>query len=136
MQNLVLRQCAAGELGFQCQAGDIFGDQVVDPIVVTKIKSHGHVGIGDLGEAQSFAAKLAARRITQERQLGKNFESDIAIELLIARAKYHSHTAGADLFDDAVAAKHLANRGGGSRHQRILGWRIAKVNNSRTIRLW
>src|SRR5258706_3832588 len=97
---------------------------------MAEIECHRHVRISDFGEAQRFAAKLAACRITQEGQLRESLDRDIAVKLLIAGAKNHTHSAGADLFDDAVVAKHLANRGGGDRHQRILGWRIAKVNNT------
>src|ERR1035441_5193560 len=38
------------------------------------------------------------------------------LRTLIACAKHHSHAAGANLFDDTVMAKHLANGGSRVRH--------------------
>jgi hypothetical protein len=46
----------------------------------------------------------------------QSFERDVAIESFIARKKHHPHATGADLLDDAVMAKQLADGGSGDRH--------------------
>jgi hypothetical protein len=74
------------------------------------------VRIGDSGEAQRFVAKLPPRRFGQQHLLGENLEGHIAIQSLVARAKYHAHAARANLLDDAVMAKHMTDRRSRVRH--------------------
>jgi hypothetical protein len=94
----------------------MFGDEVVNPIVAGEVERHCDVGIGNLAQAQSFAAKLTPHQFAQQWQLGQRLERHIAMKPLIARAKHYSHTAGTDLLEDAVMAQNLANRWSSYRH--------------------
>ena len=61
--------------------------------------------MGDLCQTKGFLAKLPARRIAHQSELGKNLEGNVAVKPLIMRAINHSHTARSYLFDNAVMAE-------------------------------
>src|SRR5438045_2080766 len=115
-KNLLFGQWAAGEFGLECEARYILRDQIIHAAIEAEIKGHRDAGIDDFRKAQGFAAKLASRRLAQQRQLGQRLERNITIELLIPRAEHYAHSAGTDLLDDAIVAKYLAHDGRGHRH--------------------
>jgi hypothetical protein len=72
--------------------------------------------IGDPRQAQRLATKLPPRCLAEQRKLGQSLQRYVAIKPLVARPKYDSHSSSANLFDDAVMAKDLANAGSRGRH--------------------
>src|SRR5438067_12238946 len=85
-------------------------------------------GIGYFRKAEGFATKLPPRRFAKQRQLRQDLQRHIAIQLFIMCAKNHPHSASADVLNNAVTAKNLANCGSGDRHERMVGWATTKVN--------
>jgi hypothetical protein len=63
------------------------------------------------GEGQGFAAETPPRILVSEHPGRKDFDSDVAVELLIMRAIYYTHPARANLLKNAVVAKDVADDG-------------------------
>jgi len=59
----------------------------------------------------SFFAEAFARFLAGDSAGRKNFEGDVAIELLIVRAVHDTHATGGKLGDDAIVAERLPDHG-------------------------
>ena len=82
-----------------------------------------------LGEGESFCAEFLADEFIVQSAGGKNFQSDVAVEFFIVSAVDHAHSAGADVFDDAIVTEGSPkHRGGVAPRARILGCDLRDVN--------
>src|SRR5579859_2138147 len=83
-----------------------------------EVVDRGDVGMVQLRQNQSFFMEMLACRFVGESAGRKDFDGDVAGEVLVAGAIYFSHAASADLLGDAVVAQLTADK-------EILVWRSA-----------
>ena len=69
-----------------------------------------------LGECQCFLAEPLACSLIRQRAHGKDFNSYVALELLIVGAVNDTHAACTNLLDDAIVAQRVADELGRGGH--------------------
>jgi hypothetical protein len=62
------------------------------------------------GKVQGFLAEVAAGFLIRPGALGKNFDGDFPVQMLIPGAIDFSHPAGTDLLQNAIMAQLPANK--------------------------
>ena len=73
-----------------------------------EFEDRSNIGMVQLGECQCFLAEPFSRNLIRQRAHGKDFNSYIAIELLIVSAVNDTHAARTNLLDDAIVAEGVA----------------------------
>ena len=103
------RQRPAREFGVQRDSRYVFGHQEVHVILVAKFKDGFDVGVVQFGERQRLLAKSLACSLVRQHTGRKDFESHVAVELLIMGTVDNTHTARTNLLENAVVTKRLAD---------------------------
>ena len=71
-----------------------------------------------LSKCQCFLAEPLSRSLIRQRAGGKDFNSYVALELLIVSAVNDTHAARTNLLNDAIVAQRLADELGRGSHRR------------------
>ena len=108
-ENFLLRQRSGSHLFAECDSGDVLHHQEIHTLPRVEVVDGGDVGMVELREDQSFFVEMLAGGFVDQRTGRKDFDGNIAGEMLIAGAIDLSHTTGADLLDDAVVAQFETN---------------------------
>ena len=86
--------------------------------MVAKLKDGFDVRVVQLGECERLLAESLACTLISQHAGKKNFESDVAVELLIVGTVNNTHATGTNLLNDAIVAKYLADELEGGGHRR------------------
>ena len=62
------------------------------------------MSVVELGERHGLLAEVPASGLVTERARRQYFHGDVSVEQLIVSAVDHTHSAGSDLFEDAIMA--------------------------------
>src|SRR5579863_1524692 len=63
----------------------------------------------ELRERECLSAEAFARGFVAQCTLGQDFYGHVAVELLIVGPVHHTHSAFAELLDDAIVADNFSN---------------------------
>jgi hypothetical protein len=61
------------------------------------------------GKGKSFTSKTLPSSVVLQRPLRKDFEGDIAFQAFVVSQIDHAHSAGSNLFENAVMPQRLPN---------------------------
>ena len=107
-QRQFLRHRLMADLLVEVDAGNIFGDQVIDTVLFSEVEGHGEIRMVQLADRQGFAAELRAASFVAKQLVGKDFKRYVAVQLLVEGAEDHAHASSADLLDQPVVPEDLA----------------------------
>src|SRR2546428_2961317 len=93
LQDFVRRKGSLMQTLPQSRAGNVLRDQKIESAVGIEIVDNLNVGMIQFGKRESLISESPSSHFVRQAAGGKDFESHVALEPLIAGAVHHSHAA-------------------------------------------